>query len=73
MNKSHSIVGHYRIKMCAAFMTSCLQAGATLVKEILAIVYSCLLQASHLLSCVVLVDIFWKIEVVSVVDLDKGS
>ena len=25
------------------------------------------------LSCVVLVDIFWKIEVVSVVDLDKGS
>ena len=25
------------------------------------------------LSSVVLVDIFWKIEVVSVVDLDKGS
>ena len=25
------------------------------------------------LSCVVLVDIFWKTEVVSVADLDKGS
>ena len=25
------------------------------------------------LSCVILVDIFWKIEVVPIVDLDKGS
>ena len=33
VNKPHSVVGHYRIKMCAAFMTSCLQAGATLVER----------------------------------------
>ena len=33
VNKPHSMVGHYRIKMCAAFMTSCLQAGATLVER----------------------------------------
>ena len=32
-NKPDSMVGHYRIKMCAAFMTSCLQAGATLVER----------------------------------------
>ena len=46
MNKQHSMVGHYKIKMCAAFMTSCLQASATLV-EIPAIVYSGLWQAGH--------------------------
>ena len=33
VNKLHSMVGHYRIKMCAAFMASCLQAGATLVER----------------------------------------
>ena len=33
MNKQHSMVGHYKIKMCAAFMTSCLQASATLVER----------------------------------------
>ena len=27
VNKPHSVVGHYRIEMYAAFMTSCLQAG----------------------------------------------
>ena len=32
-NKPDSMVGHYRIKMCAAFMTSCLQDGATLVER----------------------------------------
>ena len=47
VNKPHSMVGHYRIKMCAAFMTSCLQAGATL-KKIPAVVYFGLLQAGHL-------------------------
>ena len=31
VNKPHSMVGHYKIKMCAAFMTSSLQSGATLV------------------------------------------
>ena len=30
------------------------------------------LKTQNYLSCVVLFDIFWKIEVVSVVDLDKG-
>ena len=54
VNKPHSKVGHYRIKMCAAFMKSCLQAGATLVETfrllfILAYCsYSGLLQAGHL-------------------------
>ena len=33
VNKPHSVVGHYRIKMWTAFMTSCLQADATLVKR----------------------------------------
>ena len=28
------LLGHCRIKMCAAFMISCLQAGATLVERI---------------------------------------
>ena len=32
-NKPHSTVTHYRIEMCAAFMTSCLQAGASLVER----------------------------------------
>ena len=32
MNKPHPMVGHYRIKICAAFMTNCLKAGATLVE-----------------------------------------
>ena len=27
------LLGHCRIKMCAAFMISCLQAGATLVER----------------------------------------
>ena len=42
------MVGHYRIKMSAAFVTSCLQAGATLVERNSGIVYSGLLQAGHL-------------------------
>ena len=33
VNKSNSMVCHYRIKMCAAFMTSSLQADATLVER----------------------------------------
>ena len=33
VNKPHSMVGHYRIKMCAEFMTSCLQADATLIER----------------------------------------
>ena len=33
VNKPHSMVGHFRIEICAAFMTSCLQAGATLVER----------------------------------------
>ena len=33
VNKQHAMVGHYKIKMCEAFMTSCLQAGATLVER----------------------------------------
>ena len=33
VNKPPSMVGHYRIKMCAAFMASCLQAGTTLVER----------------------------------------
>ena len=33
MNKLHSMVGHYGIIMCAAFMTSCLQTGATLIER----------------------------------------
>ena len=33
VNKPHSMAGHYRIKMCAAFMASSLQAGATLVER----------------------------------------
>ena len=47
VDKPHSMIGHYRIKMYAAFMISCLQAGAPYLKEIKAIVYSGLLQASH--------------------------
>ena len=34
VNKPHSVLGHYRIKMCTAFMTSFLQAGATLVERL---------------------------------------
>ena len=33
VNKPHSMIGHYRIKTCAAFMTSSLQAGTTLVER----------------------------------------
>ena len=33
VNKPHSVLGPYRIKMCTAFMTSFLQAGATLVER----------------------------------------
>ena len=33
VNKPHSMVGHFRIEICAGFMTSCLQAGATLVER----------------------------------------
>ena len=33
VNKPHSMVGHFRIEIRAAFMTSCLQAGATLVER----------------------------------------
>ena len=32
-NKPHSTVTHYRIEMRAAFMPSCLQAGASLVER----------------------------------------
>ena len=32
VNKPHSVVAHYRIKMCAEFSTSCLQASATLIE-----------------------------------------
>ena len=47
VNKPDSMVDHYRIKMCPAFMTSCLQAGATFKKNP-ATVYFGLLQAGHL-------------------------
>ena len=33
LNKPHTMVGHFRIKMCAAFMASSLKAGATLVEK----------------------------------------
>ena len=33
VNEPHSMVSRYRIKMCAAFMASCLQAGATLIER----------------------------------------
>ena len=32
VNKPHLMVGNYKIKIWAAFMTGCLQAGATLVE-----------------------------------------
>ena len=82
VNKLHSVVSHYRIKMCAAFMTSCLQTGATSVERNSGYCLFWLIASRSLilikytpghLSCVVLVDIFWKIEVVSVVDSDKES
>ena len=58
--------------MCAAFMISCLQAGATLVERNRQVTYVNKVHIRHL-SNVVLVDIFWKIDVVSVVDLDTGN
>ena len=48
VNKPHSMVGYYRVKMGATFMKSCLQAGETLVERTSGIVYSGLLQGGHL-------------------------
>ena len=81
MNKPHSMVGHYKIKMCAAFMASCLQAGVNLIERNSTCLFWLIAGRSlTLIKCIpgichpwFLVGIFWKIEVASVADLDKGS
>ena len=81
VNKSHSMVGHYRIKMCAAFMTSSLKAGATLVERNpgYSLFWIIAGRSLTLIKCTpgICHLWFWFIYfvrfVVSVVDLDEGS